>query len=299
MKSDRPAFFARLALLTATLVWGSTFLVTKHTLDAIDTYYLIAIRFSGAALFLGILFHRAMRKCDRKTLLYGALLGFFLFTGYVLQTEGIKHSSPGKASFLSSVYCMIVPFIAWYLLRRRPTPFHLSSALLCLGGIALVSINENFSVEAGDFLLLGGSFFFAIHIVTVSLTAPHTAILPLTVTQFAVCAAIAWVYAFLFNQSPEPFTASVNLALTYLCLVATSLAFLCQNTAQRRLSPASASLILSLEAVFGVFFSVLFTGEKPTPRMLLGFCLIFLSVLTAEVLPALARKEADRNLTKG
>ncbi len=291
MRSARPVLYARLALLTATLAWGSTFLVTKHTLDSIDTYYLLAIRFSGASLFLGILFHRTMKYTNRTVLGYGLLLGLFLFTAYVLQTEGIKQSTPGKAAFLSAVYCMIVPFLAWYLFRRKPTPFHLASALLCLGGIALVAHNGNLSLQIGDLLLLGGSFFFAVHIVTVAKATHSLPILPLTVTQFAVAAVLAWTYALLFNRPPTAFTPAVNLCLTYLCLVATALAFLCQNTAQRYLSPASASLLLSLEAVFGVAFSVIFAGEKPTVGMCLGFALIFLSVLVAEVLPAISSEK--------
>lgn len=56
MKSSTKPHLARLALLAATLAWGSTFLITKNTLDAIDTFYLLAIRFSGAALLLGLVF---------------------------------------------------------------------------------------------------------------------------------------------------------------------------------------------------------------------------------------------------
>ena len=49
--------------------------------------------------------------------------------------------------------------------------------------------------------------------------------------------------------------------------------------------PAQASLLLSLESVFGVLFSVLMTGEQVTLRLLLGFVLIFAAITVSEVLP--------------
>ena len=60
------------------------------------------------------------------------------------------------------------------------------------------------------------------------------------------------------------------------------MALLCQNVGQVWSEPASASVILSLESVFGVLFSVLFYGDPVTPRLLLGFSLIFVAVLCSE-----------------
>lgn len=286
MKSSAQAPLARLALLAATLAWGSTFIITKNTLDTIDTFYLLAIRFSGAALVLGLVFHRALYHLNRAVLVRGALLGVFLFVAYVLQTEGLKRSTPGKTAFLSAVYCVVVPFLGWFVSGRRPTLFNLSAALLCLGGIGCVSLEGSFSIGAGDLLTLGCGFFFAVHIITVSRVSRAHSVIGLTVVQFTTASLLAWVSALCFNAPPAPFTPAVNLSLAYLCLVATALAFLCQNVGQKYLPPATASLLLSLEAVFGVICAVLFAHEPLTPQMLIGFGLIFAAVLVAEVLPA-------------
>lgn len=287
MKSSTKPHLARLALLAATLAWGSTFLITKNTLDAIDTFYLLAIRFSGAALLLGLVFHRSLYRLSRTVFTQGALMGIFLFAAYVLQTEGLKRSTPGKTAFLSAIYCVAVPFLGWVVGGRRPTLFNLSAALLCLGGIGCVSLEGSFAISAGDLLTLGCGFFFAVHILFVAQVSAsqENSVIALTVVQFSTAALLAWGLALCFNTPPAPFTPTIRLSLVYLCVVATALAFLCQNAGQRHLPPATASLLLSLEAVFGVICAVLFAHEPLTPQMLLGFGLILASVLVAEVLP--------------
>ena len=63
---------------------------------------------------------------------------------------------------------------------------------------------------------------------------------------------------------------------------ATTLALLCQNVGQKYTDPSSAAVLLSLEAPFGVAFSVLFGAEQPTGFMYFGFFLIFVAVVCSE-----------------
>ena len=67
-----------------------------------------------------------------------------------------------------------------------------------------------------------------------------------------------------------------------LSVMATTVALLFQNVGQAWSDPSSASVILSLESVFGVLFSVLFYGDPVTPRLMAGFALIFVAVICSE-----------------
>jgi drug/metabolite transporter (DMT)-like permease len=58
-----------------------------------------------------------------------------------------------------------------------------------------------------------------------------------------------------------------------------------QNVGQAHVPPAQASLLLSLESVFGVLFSVLFFGEELTLQLALGFTLVFCAILLSELAP--------------
>ena len=80
--------------------------------------------------------------------------------------------------------------------------------------------------------------------------------------------------------------------LLYLAIAATAVALLFQNVGQKYTDPSSAALLLSLEAPFGVAFSVLFGAENPSPLMYLGFLLIFLAVVCSETKFQFLRKAA-------
>ena len=57
---------AKLSLLFATLIWGSSFIIMKDALDNITTYYLLAIRFTGAFILLGIVFWKKLCYNDTE-----------------------------------------------------------------------------------------------------------------------------------------------------------------------------------------------------------------------------------------
>ena len=82
------------------------------------------------------------------------------------------------------------------------------------------------------------------------------------------------------------------LPLAYLCIMATTVALLFQNVGQVWSDPASASVILSLESVFGVLFSVIFYGDPVTGRLLAGFALIFVAVVCSETKFSFLRRPA-------
>ena len=64
MPANRYAVLGRLALLGATLLWGSSFVVLKATLDSVPTLWILAIRFTGAALLLSLLCLKELRRVD-------------------------------------------------------------------------------------------------------------------------------------------------------------------------------------------------------------------------------------------
>ena len=278
---------ARLAtplIILATIIWGSSFVVMKSSVEVLPTFWLLAIRFSLAAVLLGLVFWRRWKAFDRQYLLGGTVMGLCLFIAYTLQTFGLERTTSGKNAFLTAVYCVIVPFLYWAVARRRPDRFHLLAAVLCVAGIGLVSLNGDLTVNTGDLLTLAGGFFFAAHIVAVAKYAQGRDIFLLTTLQFASFAVFAWI-GVLAARVPLPagaFTPGLLGSLAYLVVAASCGALLFQNIGQKYTAPATAAVLLSLEAPFGVFFSILFDGERPTPAMLAGFALIFVAVVCSE-----------------
>jgi drug/metabolite transporter (DMT)-like permease len=135
-----------------------------------------------------------------------------------------------------------------------------------------------------------GGFFYALHIIAVNRFAKHCDIFSLTVIQFVAAGALALVFALPFNTPPASLPGGAAVSLLYLAVACTALALLFQNIGQKYTEPAAASVLLSLEAPLGVLFSVLIYAERPTLRMLLGFALIFFSVLCSETKLSFVRR---------
>lgn len=282
-----PAIMKKLAkpmLFVAAFIWGSSFFVMKNTLDAVPTFYLLAIRFTAGAVLLGLACWNKWKALRRDYLWRGAVMGAFLFLAYSIQTFGLMGTTPSKNAFLTAVYCVIVPFLYWAAARKRPDRYNILAALLCVTGVGLVSLTDQLTITWGDWLTLLCAVFYASHIVAVAKVSPGKDIYLLTVFQFAFAALYAWIGGVLTEDFPTAALAepSVLLSLAYLCVMATTVALLFQNVGQVWSDPASAAVILSLESVFGVLCSVIFYGDPVTARLVAGFGLIFVAVLCSE-----------------
>lgn len=282
-KSRNLGRLSKLLLLATTVIWGSSFFILKNTLDDFPTFFVLAVRFSMGGAVIGLVFLKRLLKFKLKTFLHGLLLGLCLAAAYSLQTLGLKSTTPGKNAFLTAVYVIIVPFMYWIMFRSKPRWNNLAAAVLCLAGIGLVSLDGMFHVEQGDLLTLGSGVFYALQIVFIKRFTADDEPGQLLFTELITAALVFWIVSFASETMPSAVTGEQFLPVLYLGIVATGLAQLMQLTGQKHTSANSASLILSLEAVFGVAFSMLFYHEKLTLRLGMGFGVIFIAVLLSEI----------------
>lgn len=282
MKIDTKQRLAKLALFAATLIWGSSFFIMKNTIDEIGVFSLLAIRFTTAAILLAVIFYKRLAHIDRHYIPRGLLMGAFLFAAYVFQTFGLKGTTPGKNAFLTTFYCVLVPFVYWIVSKKKPHIYHLLASVICVAGIGLVSVDGGLTMGLGDGLTLVGGLFYALHIVAVAYFSKGRDMFALTVLQFASAGALGWIFSGLFETLPSSVSTASIFSLIYLCVFATAAALLLQNIGQKYTHASAASLILSLEAVFGVLFSIVFYHETLTLKTISGFALIFIAVVISE-----------------
>ena len=278
-------------IVLATIIWGFSFVVMKDAVEVIPPAWLLGIRFTLAGiLLLAVLARRVRKHFSGRALLYGAILGVFDFLAFWLQTLGLQHTTPGINAFLTATYCVIVPFAWWVVARKRPTIFNVGAAVLAIAGIWLVSVSgsgETLSIGLGEGLTLGCAVVFAVHIVLVSKFSRTCDALVLTVFQFITEGLLGLATGAVTETFPgmAAFTPSVVGQIAFLAVFASVVAFGIQNVSLAHVPPAQASLLLSLESVFGVLFSILLYGEQMTLRLVIGFVLIFAAIVISETLP--------------
>ncbi len=278
----KSAALGRAALLLTTLIWGTSFVVLKNTLDAVPTLYILAFRFSGAAILMLPFILKDIKKLDKKYLLNGALMGIFLFGAYTVQTFGLVFTTPSKNAFLTTSYCVLVPYVSWVIEKKHPSIYNISAAIICLIGVGFVSLKNDLSVGIGDALTVCCGLLYAIHMVLTSKYVNGRSVLLLTTVQFATAGLLAWMSAIMTSPFPANIPTGNAWGIVYLCVMSTALCFVLQTFGQKHTPASTASIIMTLESVFGAAFSVLVFNEKLTLKLIIGFVMIFTAVFISE-----------------
>ena len=283
-------FQADLALTFCMVIWGATFVVVKDALRDASVFSFIAVRFTVAALLMALLFRASLRRLATPTLRAGALLGFFMFSGYVFQTLGLKLTTPSKAAFINGSSTIMVPILLAAFWRRRVNGWVWTGALAALAGLYLLSVPPaGFArLSAGDVLALVGALAFAVHIIMAAhFTARHSlgALSFLQVAMMAILASAALPLLAATGWEPPRFEVTPNLlwAIGITAVGATAIAFSLQLWAQQRTSPTHAAILFTLEPVFAAITSYFVAHERLGGRSLSGAALILAGILCAEL----------------
>ena len=292
MKKNLP-LLGRLALLSTAIIWGTSFVVLKNALNDIGTLWVLAIRFTVAAVLMLVLVRGKLRGVSRRCLKGSALMGFALASAYIIQTYGLYYTTPGKNAFLTATYCVLTPFLTWLFYRRKPGISNVLAAVLCVSGIGLVSLGTGFgAINRGYVLTLFSGIFYSLQIILMEQYIDSGEAAAISAVQFLTAAVICWAGALLFEKPPADVPAAAWGNIAYLSVMCTGVGFFLQAWGVRYTPSSSAAMIMTLEAVFGALVSILFYHEVVTARVALGFGLIFAAVVISELRPFRGRKLA-------
>lgn len=291
---DKKHIWYKIALFIAALIWGSTFVVVKDATATMSTSFILALRFSIGSLVLILIYYKKLKIIDKKYLKGGLVMGTTLFLSFWMQVFGLTlDTTPGKSAFLCAIYCVIVPFLYWIVIKEKPDKYNFIAAFVCIIGIGLVSLNKNLYITGGDLVTILSGLFAAINIIATSIYCKEKDALLLTILQLLVVAILSWVVVIATNGFPTEYTKTSVFGVIYLGIFATAIGLLFQSIGIKYTNPSSAALILSLEAVFGVIFSMLVYNEQITTKLAVGFVLIFIAVIISETKLSFCKRKEE------
>jgi drug/metabolite transporter (DMT)-like permease len=277
-----------LSLLLLTLLWGTTFTLVKGAMEIASPGVFLALRFGLAALALLAV---ALVRRDRIGPGFwrdGLLLGLFMLAGFILQTIGLRFTTPARSGFFTGLCVLFVPFIARFTLRRPVGSWAWAGTGLAVVGVALLSSpfdGAGLPGQAlGDLLTLLGAVAYAFQVAFMSEWSRRHPLVPFTLLQVSVALAGALLMIPLegarLDLARWPELAGT---VAFTGLIMTAGAFFVMNWAQRHTSAVRAALIYALEPVSAAFFSWLLIGERLGPAGLAGGALIVLGVVAGEL----------------
>ncbi|MBU5337209.1 DMT family transporter [Intestinibacter bartlettii] len=285
MKNNNKEIFYKLCLVLCSVIWGSTFVVIKDATNTMSSGFINAGRFTIATAILLIVYFKKIKNINKSELKHGIMMGISLFGGYYLQVLGMEYgSTAGKCAFLAATFCVMVPFLSWVVFKRTPDKYSVIAAILCIIGVALVSVEKNATITLGDAIILISAFFYAVNIMLTSEFSSNEQndATVLAFLQIAVVAVLSWITVGIKGEMPQVYHTRAIMGVIYLGVFATALCLLIQVIGLKHINSTSASIILSLESVFGVMISVVFYNEVITSKLLAGFTIIFIGIIVCE-----------------
>ncbi len=287
--SRRHQILAEIGLLYAAAIWGATFFIVKDVLAQIDPIVLVGYRFALAgALLAGYL---AIKRTPMLPgLKDGIILGVILWALYIPQTIGLGYTSAANSGFITGLFVVIVPILAYALFRKKPSPWEAVALLLSLAGLWFLTGGIS-GMNFGDLITLMAAFFYALHLLYCDkyMKAGRDPIV-ISAQQFLLVGALSFGAAWIFNLPFSMGDRVTILTVIFLTLLPTLSAFLIQLYAQKLTSPFRVSLIFALEPVFAAIFAWTLGGEQFVIRSAAGGLLIFIAMIVAE-LPAAGVKK--------
>lgn len=297
MTAERPpGWLIDASLITVAFIWGTTFILVKRALSDVSTLTFLTLRFAVAAVALVLIFRNQFRSPNLRPSLRGGLLaGVCLFTGYVLQTFGLKYTSASKTGFITGLYIPLVPVLSAIFYKKIPQLSELCGVAAAFAGMTLMTVQKDLlEINRGDLLVAGCAVVYALHILVLGRFAGAANLGVLIVAQI-VTGALAGAGTFWWAEPIRlHWTANVWIALLVTSLFATALAFSVQTWAQRWSSPTRTALIFSMEPVFAWVTSYVLAGEVLSHRGTLGAALILAGILLVELKPIRFREDNQK-----
>ena len=280
-------FKSSILLLITAAIWGFAFVAQRVGMNHIGPFTYNGIRFALGSLSLipVIMFMKGNgkgRKDDSKDVFkYGAIAGSILFIAATFQQVGLVYTTAGKAGFITSLYIVIVPVLGIFLKQKAGFNIWLG-ALVAAVGLYFLSINENFTIEFGDFLELVGAVFWGLHIIVIGSFVLKVDAVKLSSAQFAVCAAWSLSAAFVFEEVTMAGISAAAVPILYGGLMSAGIAYTLQAVAQKDAKAYHAAIALSMEAVFAAMGGMLILGETLPLRGYMGCLLMFAGMMISQ-----------------
>lgn len=279
----RTRLLAEAGLALAGVIWGANFTLVKFAVGLMPPFYYLGIRFLLAFLIMVAFSLRSILRLSLRQWGMGSLVGLCLFAGFAFQTIGILSTSPGINGFLTCLYVLLVPFFIGVATGKWPGRLLWLGILLVLGGIGLLTVSGQLTFGLGEILTVIGTVFWALHILALSWATRRMDTLSLTSLQLGIVGVLSLIVASVFER-PRLFPGWPAMgAVIYTAVMGGVVAYFLMTWGQRHTSPTVAGVLMSLESVFAVIFSIAFGYDPLTLRGVFGFALAFAGTALAQI----------------
>lgn len=270
---------ARFLLLLTAVIWGLAFVAQRAGMDHMGPMVFNTIRFGLGSLILYPIFRKHIAREYFKQAVFA---GSILFAGAAMQQWGVVYTTASKAGFITGLYIVFVPLLGLFTGHKEGRKLW-GGIALSLVGLWFLSFSKGLkSINPGDILVLVGAVMWALHVRLIGKYAEKYHAGGFAVIQFTTVTVLSAVSALLLSES----WAGIGkgwLPLAYSGFLSVGIAFTVQIFAQKKVKPAPAAMIMSLEAVFAALGGCIVLHETLTTPEFTGAILMFAGMIIAQL----------------
>ena len=303
------------ALVAVAVLWGTNFPAVRYLVSdpvALSPPAYAVARFGAAALALAPALPRASAP---GALAAGCECGLWIAAGYVAQCLALQSTTAAKGALLAALQVVVVPaaVLAFPSLRPAGPPpsagrsrKEWACAAAALAGVALLEAEGLAPPVAGDAFAALQPLFFGLSYLRIAAAAEKFPsaddALAMSAAQVAAVAAVALAWFAAAGGDAAATAAAVasdpaaGAVLAWTALASTALTVVLQTYALKRVSAATASLVVSSEPLWAALLAAMLLGETDYgPFDFAGAALVLAASLGPNVLPddLFARNDDD------
>ncbi len=274
--------FGETILLLSALIWGVGYPVVAIALNSgAGELFLTMTRFTLAVLIQLPFIYKKLQYLNKELILKGLILGVLLGLGFFTQTIGQKSTTTTNVAFLTSVNIVLIPFSSYFIIKKKIQMRSIIAAFITLVGIAFLTLGSTFQINLGDFYILLCALFFALYASATDKYAKEEDPTILVFLQFVTIAILATTAFFLSEEKAVLNPASIG-SIIYLGIFSNLIASLFYTFGLKHTSAERASIILSLESVFGSILGIILFSEPYNYKLFFGSALILFAIMYSE-----------------
>ncbi len=247
--------------------------------DGLDTFTILALRFSIAAVIMAILMIVRREPWPRGRALI-QLIGMGTL-GYVGQSfsylTAIKYASAGLVALLLYLYPAFVAILSAIFLKEKFTRLKIAALIIATLGAALTA-NPQGGTWTGILLAISAAAIYSVYIIVGTHVLKRVSAIQSSTVIFAGAGVVFWVLT-IINGPHLPHSSAGWAAILDIIIVATILPVVTFLAGLQRIGPTNASMLSTLEPIVTVLLAAWLFSEVLQPAALLGGGLILIAVI--------------------
>lgn len=276
---------ADLLLLTVAIAWGVTFLMVQEAIESTPVYAFLFFRFTLASILMFFIAYKFLKETNIQTVLYGVILGLFLFFAFATQTFGLAYTKSSIVAFITGLNVICVPFLAYFIFKDKVRRNVFIASLIAVFGLYLLTMSGKLTLGTGEFLTLICAFLFALQIIFTGKFSKQVNVYLLVLYQLITVSVLSLGFSLALDDTTFgiEYDYTFYKAVLVTAIFATVYAFLIQTYMQQFTTATKTAIIFTMEPVSASIYGYFVGGEILTSIQIFGAALIIVATLVSEL----------------